>query len=260
MQGLVVESLKIQAEFLRGSKEIVSPLSFCIESGQTLAVVGESGSGKTMSALALLGILPNNCFASGSAMLDGEQLISSRNAAKKRGKEIVFIAQSGAEFLNPSLKIKSQIFESLKINGVKNRRERESIAEKNLELVGFENSGQVLEKYPFELSGGQAQRVTLAIALCSRPKLIIADEATKGVDRETADELRNMLEKYFADACRMYITHNMEFAAECDKLLVLKDGVVREYGKTADILQNPKSEYTRLLLAAVPGKRSGICC
>lgn len=259
MEGLAVENLNIEAQFVRGRREIISHISFCVKRGESLAIVGESGSGKSMTALALMGLLPANCFAVGSALLDGEELICSRNTAKKRGKELAYIAQSGAEFLNPSLKIKTQIYESLKLNGVKGRKNITASAEKHLRAVGFENCGQILEKYPFELSGGQAQRAMLAIALCAQPKLIIADEATKGIDRETANELWDMMERYFSCSSRIYITHNMDFAAKCNNILVLKDGKMREYGPAEDVMGSPESDYTRELIAAIPKKRSGIC-
>lgn len=258
--GLVVENLNIDAEFLKGRRNILSNVSFCLEKGESLAIVGESGSGKTMSALALLNLLPENCEASGSAILCGQQLIGDRKAKKLRGKEAVYIPHSGAEFLNPSLKIKTQIFESMRINGMKDKKKMREDAIEKLKLVGIERGEQTLEKYAFELSGGQAQRVLIAIAMCAAPSLLIADEATKGVDEKTADDIWKLMLDKFSSACKIFITHNIEFASFCDKILVFKDGVVQEYGIAREVLQNPKAEYTKLLLEVMPKSRVELCC
>lgn len=283
--GLVVENLNISASFLKGTKNIISGLSFCIERGESLAIVGESGSGKTMTALSLLNLLPENCVASGVASLNcndsgnatlnceasesatlnceidddatlcGIQLLNNKKAKKLRGKEIVYIPHSGVEFLNPSLKIKTQIFESMRLNGMKDKKKMREDAIEKLQLVGIENCPQTLEKYPFELSGGQAQRVLIAIAMCATPSLLIADEATKGVDEKTADDIWNLMLEKFSGACKIFITHNIEFASRCDKVLILKDGVLQEYGASCEVLQNPQAEYTKLLLKVMPKSR-----
>lgn len=283
--GLVVENLNVDASFLKGTKNIVSNLSFCIERGESLAIVGESGSGKTMTALSLLNLLPDNCEASGNATLNceaidvstqnqeangcvtlnretsgvgtsfGIQLLNNKNAKKLRGKEIVYIPHSGVEFLNPSLKIKTQIFESMRLNGMKGRKKMRTDAIEKLQLVGIDDGAQTLEKYPFELSGGQAQRVLIAIAMCAKPTLLIADEATKGVDEKTADDIWKLMLEKFSSACKIFITHNIEFASRCDKVLVIKDGVVQEYGASHEVFQNPQAEYTKLLLKVMPKSR-----
>ncbi len=259
-EELVVENLNIEASFLKGTRKIVSDISFCIKQGESLAIVGESGSGKTMTALSLLDLLPENCEARGSALFNGVQLIGSKNAKKARGKDIMFIPHSGLEFLNPSLKIKTQMFESMRINGLTDRKKMRAEAIKNLELVGIEDQERTLEKYPFELSGGQAQRVLIAIAMCANPKLLIADEATKGVDERTADDIWQLMISKFFGACKIFITHNIEFAMRCDKILVLKDGIVQESGNAKEVLQNPKSDYTKLLLEVMPKERGQLCC
>lgn len=257
---LNVRDLKINAQFARGEGLIVKGASFILRSGKPLAIVGESGSGKTMCALALLGLLPDNCAANGSAFLcetqDGElsdkgvELIGMKERAinKLRGTRLVYIPQSGAEFLNPALKIKTQIYESLKKAGVKGKSALKAATVEKLNESGIEHAEIMLEKYPSAISGGEAQRVALAIAHCSRPALIIADEPTKGIDSQTARVFYDAIDG-FKDACLIIITHDMELAKKCDSVLVLKDGEVQEYGETKTVFSSPKSDYTKRLLS-----------
>lgn len=255
--GLTVENLSTYAKFLNGQSAILENISFSLAMGEKLAIVGESGSGKTMTALAILGLLPENCTFSGQITLDGISLssLSQKKLSTLRGREIVYIPQSGLEYLNPSLKIKAQLIEQLKLCGVK-----ENLSEyaRNLLMQAeLEDAVTIMEKYPFELSGGQAQRVMLALALASKPKLVIADEPMSGVDEQTALLLLNKLFTAFDSACLVVITHNVSYAKTCDKIMVLKGGVVQEIGNTCEIIAGPKSDYTKLLLkdAAFSGDR-----
>lgn len=259
---LQVEGLKVKAQFLRGEECILDGMDFCVEQGSVSAIVGESGSGKTMSALALIGLLPANCRAYGHAYLDGVDLLSlsGRRLNAMRGRELVYIPQSGAEFLNPSLKIKTQIYESLKKNGIRGKSALRAAALEKLVMSGLADDAiDILEKYPHQLSGGQAQRVVLAISLCASAKLVIADEPTKGIDKETAKVFEDGIEKFFPQACVILITHNIKLAGRSKKILVLKDGAVQEYGNTDEVLNNPKSDYTKLLINAVPRPQEEIC-
>ena len=246
---LSVENLCVSACFADGEAFLLKNVDFCIESGNSLAIVGESGSGKTMLALALLGLLPQNCRATGKAFLDGKDILNMRERAKNalRGDKIVYIPQSGAEFLNPALKIKTQIFESLKKSGVKDS--LKSAAIEKLALAGLgDEAEETLEKYPHQISGGQAQRVTLALSLCSHPSLVIADEPTKGLDACAAKAVENGIFNLFSSACVVVITHDLSFASRCENILVLKDGRVVEVGDSHGIIANPKEEYTKELI------------
>lgn len=247
---LEVKKLRVTAQFLRSQGEILRGIDFCVRAGEPLGVVGDSGSGKTMSALAILGLLPENCDVSGSATLDGVELIGmkERRINAMRGRELVYIPQSGSEYLSPSLKIKTQLYESLRRIGIKGGALRVAAIER-LEGVGLSEDA-VLEKYPHQLSGGQAQRVVLAMSLASAPKLVIADEPTRGIDRETAKLFEGCISERFADACVIVITHSLELARTCKNVLVLKDGEVQEYGSADVVLSAPKSEYTKRLIEA----------
>lgn len=249
-----VRDLEITAETSGGEKHIVSNLSFRVKNGESLAIVGNSGCGKTMTALSALQLLPENCRAKGEILLNGNNLLKkTRHEINKiRGTEIVYIPQNGADFLNPCLKIKTQIYESLKKNGARNRNERREKAKKLLINVGLSEADEILNKYPFQLSGGQAQRVVLAISLCANAALVIADEPTKGIDNETANKFLDKLQALFYKTCVIIITHNISVARRCENILVMNDGHAVEYGKSKDVLTSPKSEYTAELLKNLP--------
>ena len=167
------------------------------------------------------------------------------------GRQIVFVPQGGAESLNPSLKIKTQIYEAFSRSGLKlTREQKRAYSVYNLARAGLKNGEEILEKYPFEISGGEAQRVVLAIAMCANAKLIVADEATRGIDQETSETFWNCINSDFQNTALIIVTHDMTVAKKCDYVLVLKDGCVQEYGKTCEVFSNPKSEYAKSLISA----------
>lgn len=249
---LQVENLCVYAEFLRSTEKIVGGVSFSLEDGQRLAIVGESGSGKSMIVDALIGALADNCFATGEVVFDGENVLKNSRALKRNlGKSIAFIPQGASESLNPSLKIKTQIYEAFARSGLKlTREQKRAYSVYNLARAGLKNGEVILEKYPFEISGGEAQRVVLAIAMCATARLIVADEATRGIDKETSEAFWACIDKDFADTALIVVTHDMSVAKRCDYVLVLKDGQTKEYGKANDVFSNPQSEYTRSLISA----------
>lgn len=245
---LEVIDLSVHAYFLHSTERIVDNLSFCLKTGEKLAIVGESGSGKSMIASSLAFSLPDNCFALGKILLDGENLLENKKKKKSiLGKQIVFIPQGGAESLNPSLKIKTQIYEVLPSD--LSRKQKKETAIRKLERVGLADGERILEKYPFEISGGEAQRVVLACSLCVDAKVIVADEVTRGIDDETSEIFWNCLEKDFKNTAIIVVTHDMQVAKRCDYVLVLKDGKPQEYGKTDEVFSSPQSEYTESLIS-----------
>lgn len=129
-------------------------------------------------------------------------------------------------------------------------RAKESVFRLQSGSCGIENGEEILEKYPFEISGGEAQRVVLAIAMCANAKLIVADEATRGIDQETSETFWNCINSDFQNTALIIVTHDMTVAKKCDYVLVLKDGCVQEYGKTCEVFSNPKSEYAKSLISA----------
>lgn len=247
-----VIDLSVYACFLRSTEKIVGDVSFCLKSGERLAIVGESGSGKSMIVNALTSSLADNCFASGQMLFNGEDVLKNQKQARALlGRQIVFVPQGGAESLNPSLKIKTQIYEAFSSAGIKLTNEQKRVySVYNLARAGLKNGEEILEKYPFEISGGEAQRVVLAIAMCANAKLIVADEATRGIDQETSETFWNCINSDFQNTALIVVTHDMSVAKKCDYVLVLKEGKVQEYGKTEDMFSNPKSEYAKSLISA----------
>ena len=252
--GLTVEGLSITGEMKDGSKNrIIRSLSFAVDEGERLAIVGRSGCGKTMTAMAILGLLPDNCEMTGSIRLDGAELNGQRPARRRAllGRDMVLLPQSGADFLNPSLTVRRQMAECLKRNGVRGAARQERM-ESLLGGLGFSEPERVLRSYPFQLSGGMAQRVVMAMASAGAPRLVIADEPTKGVDRENVALFLESLKRVFSGAAVLLITHDISVAAASDRLLVLRDGRAEEYGNTRDVLRNPQSVHTHELICSLP--------
>lgn len=241
----------ITAKLERSGKLLVDDVSFSLDKGKSLALIGETGSGKTMTAMAIMGLLPSNVSVEGGQMLfRGEGLLTKKKIRSLLGVEIVYIPQNGLEFLNPSERVRNQLYDGMKKLGIKRAR-REQLALEKLSAVGFEHPEQVLDKYPFQLSGGMAQRVTIAIAACSDAKLVIADEPTNGLDYEAKVRFMAMLNTIFPEAARLIITHDIGVAELCDNTLVLCGGKMMEKGPSKVILTSPRHPYTKALIHAL---------
>ena len=245
------DSGRITARLDRGEKALVQNVRIRLPAARRLALIGETGSGKTMTALSILRLLPENVYMSGGALrFCGEELPAGRGIRRLLGAEIVYIPQNGLEFLNPSRSVRKHLYDSLQKLGVP-RRERDSRALEALRAVGFPQPEEILPKYPFQLSGGMAQRVTIALAACSRAKLLIADEPTNGLDGEATKRFFQLLDQVFPEAGKIIITHDIAVASLCDRIQVLCGGKAVESGPAAQVLGAPRHPYTRALLAAL---------
>ena len=240
----------IEAKLARSRRTLLKDVCFAVGEGESLALIGETGSGKTMTALSVMALLPANVqMTGGSVILDGR----SRSEKERRallGKEIVYIPQNGLESLNPSASVRTQLFDSLAKLGVP-RREREAAAAEKLRLAGFEKPESILPLYPFELSGGMAQRVTIALSACSEARLIIADEPTNGLDEKGRANFLALLHELFPRSGRLIITHDMGVAELCERTLVLCGGRAMEQGESAEVLTAPRQPYTAALLGSL---------
>ena len=240
----------ISAKLSRGERVLLQDVSFSLSSGQRLAVIGETGSGKTMLALSILGLLPANVrMQSGCIQMDGDALPSGKQLQTLRGDKLVYIPQNGAEFLLPTRTVRKQLYDSLKKLGLPRKDFPASAAEK-LRLAGFDAPETILDKYPFQLSGGMAQRVTIALAACSRARLLIADEPTNGLDEAGRAQFFALLDSIFPDAAKLIITHDISVASRCDRVLVLCGGRMLETGTVDAVLGTPHHPYTKALLTA----------
>lgn len=256
MENRVIElkGVSISARTKRSISYIIQDMNFTVNAGEMMAIVGESGCGKTMTAMSILGLLPSNCNANGEILLENKNLLAlrKREIHYLRGRDVVLIPQNGSEFLNPVLKVRYQIFETLRSNGMRSKKEMEKKAVQLLREVGFADPKAVLDQYPFQLSGGMAQRVILAIGLSSSPKLVIADEPTRGVDNNNTKLFLDQLNRVFTKSAVIIITHSIDLALQCDKLLVMYAGRVMEYGNSDMILSHTTHPYTKNLISALP--------
>ncbi|MBR6090754.1 MAG: ABC transporter ATP-binding protein [Anaerolineaceae bacterium] len=253
MSGTVLsyQSGRIIAERRKSARVLVEDISFSLQEGESLALIGETGSGKTMTALSLMGLLPENVTReNGETIFCGENLTRPQEARKKLGVEIVYIPQNGMEFLNPSRKVKDQLFDNLEKLGISGKNRQKAALEK-LQAAGLQPPEDFMEKYPFQLSGGEAQRVTIAISACSNAKLLIADEPTNGLDPETKARFLQHIRHLFPKAARILITHDITAAEQCSNVLVLCGGKFIERGPAETVLNRPKHPYTRALRAAL---------
>ncbi len=254
---LRVNELRVQ--FGRGENpaRAVDGISFDLREGETLALVGESGSGKSVTALALARLVPQppGRYAGGAIEYRGNDVLklSAENLRELRGGEIAYIFQEPSSSLNPVMRVSEQLHESLRLHRRDVDPEKEIV--ELLKCVGLPDPQNVARKYPHELSGGMQQRVMIAMALASRPKLLVADEPTTALDVTVQAQILTLLaslQKQFGMAI-LLITHNLGLVAEvAHRVAVMYAGKIVEQGPVEKILRDPRHPYTRALLAAVP--------
>ncbi len=232
-------------------------VSYDVRPGEVLAIVGESGSGKTQSSMSLIGLLPSNGRATGSAKLAGRELLglNHKQLSSVRGKEIAVIFQEPMTAMNPVYTIGFQIIETLRVHfGISPKAARERAIEL-LRMVDLPDPERSVDKYPHQLSGGQRQRAMIAQALACEPKLLIADEPTTALDVTVQAEILKLMRdlRHRVDAGIILITHDMGVVADLsDRVMVMKNGRVVEEGDASDIFYKPQHPYTQALLSAVP--------
>ncbi len=237
----------------------VENVSFQVAENQILAIVGESGSGKSALIRAIDGLLPESGKVTEGKILYLGNLLNDpgqKNLQKLRGKEIAMIFQNPGEYLNPRRKIESQFMEILDIHGTGTRQEKRSLALQMLNRLNLPDAERILKSYPFQLSGGMNQRVAIAMAVSTRPKLLLADEPTSALDVTVqAQVVKELLElRQTFGTAMILVTHNIAVASKmADQIVVMKSGKIQEYGTRDQVILNPKSSYTRELLNAVPG-------
>lgn len=248
-------------EISYNKQAIVKDVNLELNKGERLSIVGESGSGKTTVIRAILGVLPRAGKVSGGKIIyDGKNILEFTPAEwkKVRGKEISMIFQDSGNMMNPVQKIGEQFIEYITTQENTDKKAAYDKAIKMLSLTNLPNPENVMNSYTFELSGGMRQRVGIAMAITFEPKLLLADEPTSALDVTTQAQIVKELMK-ITKSSMIIVTHNIGVAAALgDKLMVMRGGRVVEYGKTAEIIENPKEEYTKTLLCAVPeigGKR-----
>ena len=232
-------------------------VTYDVRPGEVLAIVGESGSGKTQSSMSLIGLLPPNGRAAGSAKLAGRELLglTHKQLSSVRGKDVAVIFQEPMTALNPVYTVGFQIIETLRVHFDIGPKEARARAIQLLRLVDLPNPEAAVDKYPHQLSGGQRQRAMIAQALACDPKLLIADEPTTALDVTVQAEILKLMRDLRSriDSGIVLITHDMGVVADlADRVMVMKNGKVVEHGSADEIFNRPKHPYTIQLLEAVP--------
>jgi oligopeptide transport system ATP-binding protein len=255
---LAVEDLRVQFWTSRGTIHAVNGVSFAIRPGETLGIVGESGCGKSVSALALLGILPRaGRVRSGRALFAGKDLLrmSDTELRRIRGKDIAMIFQDPMTSLNPVLTIGRQIREALETHFGTKRREAERRTGELLDRVGIPSAEARLKDYPHQFSGGMRQRAMIAMALACEPKLLIADEPTTALDVTIQAQILDLLRELVRerDTALILITHDLGVVAGmCERVTVMYAGMFMETGSAEQLFARPRHPYTLGLLQSVP--------
>jgi oligopeptide transport system ATP-binding protein len=256
---LRVEDLQISFGTYAGEVQAVRGVSFELRRGETLAIVGESGSGKSVTAKSLMRLLPeaNTRIKSGEAIFEGQDLLklSEQRMQRIRGSKIAMVFQDPMTSLDPTMKVGTQIEESLKKHlGMSRQRARERTVEL-LTLVGIPNPEKRVKQYPHQFSGGMRQRVVIAIALACDPQILIADEPTTALDvtiqAQILDLLKELQEKIGTSI--ILITHDLGVVANvADRIAVMYAGKVVETGTLREVFYNAQMPYTWGLLASIP--------
>ena len=247
--SLVVRDLVIEID----GRRVVDEVSFDVPDGARVGLIGESGSGKSLTALAVLGLLPEAATASGSIRWNDRELIGlpDRELARLRGDEIGIVFQEPRTALNPIRTVGRQIAESVRIHEGLGRRDAAARAIAEAERVSLPDPAQIVRRYPHQLSGGQRQRVAIAMALACRPRLLIADEPTTALDVTIQADVLELLAGLVArdGMSLVFITHDLAVLSQiATHAVVLDEGRVVEHGPLSRLLTAPVSPITQVLL------------
>ena len=258
-QLLEVKNLRIELTTRDGVAPVIDDLSFTLNPGETLSFVGESGCGKSMTALALMGLLPEKVgrIAAGNIIFNGEDLsqASDQRLRAIRGNDISMIFQEPMTSLNPVFTIGEQIAEVLRAHQGLSRRAAWAQAIELLDAVRIPNAKDRVSDYPFQMSGGQRQRAMIAMALACQPKILIADEPTTALDVTVQAQIFDLLTdlRNQTGAAIILITHDMGAVAEmAERMIVMYAGRKAELGPVDQIIEHPRHPYTKGLIECVP--------
>jgi peptide/nickel transport system ATP-binding protein len=254
---LEVSNLAIDLATQAGLVRVVDRASFALGEGESLGVVGESGSGKTMTALALMGLTPENALVSGSIRFEGRELVGLGEEAMLplRGDRIAMIFQEPMTALNPLHRVGAQVAEPLVLHRGMTKAAAFERAVKLLDHVRLADPGRAARAYPFALSGGERQRAMIAMAIGCSPRLVIADEPTTALDVTVQARILELIDSLRAESgmALILVSHDLAvIAGHCDRVIVMYAGLIMESGPVNAVLKEPKNPYTRALLEARP--------
>jgi peptide/nickel transport system ATP-binding protein len=256
---LDVQGLTVRLPAAADRLNAVENVSFSVAPGEIVCVVGESGSGKSVTAHAIMGLLPANqlIVAAGRVLLDGDDLLAKSTAAMRRirGDRIAMIFQEPMTALNPVMKLGDQIAEVLDIHTSLSDAERRARVLDVMKAVRLPEPERMIDVYPHQISGGQRQRIMIAAALVLDPVLLIADEPTTALDVTTQAQILKLIKELRErrNTGVLFITHDFGVVADiAHRVVVMQHGRVVEQGTTEDVLRRPRDDYTRMLIRAVP--------
>lgn len=263
MALLEIKNLTVAFDTSTGAFKAVDGIDISVDAGEVLAIVGESGSGKSVGMLAVMGLLPKTATVTADKMLfDGRDLLTMSEKDRRAiiGREISMIFQEPIASLNPCFTVGFQLEEVLRFHLNMGKAQRRARAIELLELVGIRDAADRLGSYPHQMSGGQCQRVMIAIAIACNPKLLIADEPTTALDvtiqKQILDLLMRLQEEHGMGL--IMITHDMGVVAEtADRVIVQYKGHKMEDADVLSLFENPQSPYTKALLSALPENATG---
>jgi len=263
MPLLEIKNLTVSFDTSVGLFKAVEGIDLDVDAREVLAIVGESGSGKSVEMLALMGLLPSTATVTADRMtFDGKDMLTMSRADKRKivGKDIAMIFQEPIASLNPCFTIGFQIEETLRFHLGLDRQARRARAVELLQQVGIMDGAERLGAFPHQMSGGQCQRVMIAMAIACKPKLLIADEPTTALDVTIQKQILDLLVQLQADygMALIMITHNIGVVAEtADRVVVQYRGHKMEESDVLTLFTQPKSAYTRALLSALPENATG---
>jgi peptide/nickel transport system ATP-binding protein len=238
-----------------GATRIIKNLSLQVRAGEILGLVGASGSGKSMTALAVMQLLPQSATMTGTVRLRGETLTGKTDAQMQpiRGREVGMVFQEPMTALNPLMRIGAQVAETLRLHSAVSALAAREAAREALDLAGLTGEQGALDRFPYELSGGQRQRVAIAMAMVMSPPLLIADEPTTALDVITQAQVLRLLQELVRarNMGLVLVTHDLAVMAQlADRVAVMHQGEIVEQGATTELLLRPRHPYTAALLAA----------
>ncbi len=256
-QDIALDVRNLTTTFGGGSLIAVNDVSFTVRTGEVLGLVGESGSGKSITLRSIMRLLPSSAGVAGQVMWQDRDVLTmtSRDLRRVRGGQISMIFQEPSTALNPVLTVFTQIEENLAAHTDLDHAGRAVRARELMDLVGIPDASRRLKEYPHQFSGGMRQRVMIAIALASNPKLLLADEPTTALDVTIQDQILKLILDLRDELAMsvVLVTHDLGVvAATCDRMAVMYAGRIVETGVVADVFAQPNHAYTRGLLGSVP--------